>query len=285
MDKDGLINSIVDELKKIEKIVAVVIGGSYASRLHRPDSDIDLGLYYREEKPFKIESIRLLANKLNDKPDPLVSDFGGWGYWVNGGTWLTVKKQRVDFIYRNLDFVEKVIEDCFEGRIESDFYQEPPAGFHSYIYLAEIEENKVLFDSENIMDNLKNKIKIYPTRLKPAIVNKFLWDSEFALSRAKKFAQRGEIYLTVSSLTRISHDLTQVAYTLNEKYFLSEKRVYKDFLKFKIIPAEYLKNMEEILGDAGISDKRLSNSVEKVSQIIEEFKSLAKNFYTPKYTK
>ncbi len=75
MNKDKLIESIVEELKKIPNISAIVIGGSHATGTNRPDSDIDLGLYYKEAHPFSIESIKILANKLNDFPNPIVSNF------------------------------------------------------------------------------------------------------------------------------------------------------------------------------------------------------------------
>lgn len=283
MDKNKLIELVVEELKQIPNISAIVIGGSYATGTNRPDSDIDLGLYYKEVTPFSIESIKILANKLNDFPDPIISDFGGWGKWVNGGTWLTIKGQRVDFIYRNLDFVEKIINDCVEGKIQSDYYQEPPSGFHSYIYLAEIETNKILYDPDNLITDLKNKVKIYPLKLKNKIINVFLWDCEFALSRAQKFAGRNEIHLVSSSLTRISHDLIQVLYALNEVYFFSVKKIYKDFPLFNKIPKNFLVKVEETLGNVGTTKEQLNKSLQLFNGLIEECKQLAKDIYVPKY--
>lgn len=285
MDKNILINSIVKKLKLIPNISAIVLGGSYATGAQRPDSDIDLGLYYREKKPFEIKSITKLANELNDTPDPLVSDFGGWGHWVNGGAWLTIKGQRLDFIYRNLDFVEKVIDNCINGIIESDYYQEPPSGFHSYTYCAEILSNKALYDEENISQTLKDRLKTYPSKLKSKIINGFLWDTEFSLSRARKFASRNEVYLVTSSLTRIAHDLTQVLYALNEVYFLSEKKTYRDIPKFSIVPDNYIEKTEKTLGNIGANIESLTKSLDIFSDLIEEFKTLSKDIYFPKYTK
>jgi len=285
MNKDELIADIEFQLRKIDDIATIVVGGSYATGAQRPDSDIDFGLYYRKSDPFEISDIRALANKLNDLPNPLVSDFGGWGYWINGGTWLTIKGQRVDFIYRNLDLVEKTIENCLNGKIESDFYQDPPAGFHNYIYLAEIEANQVFYDPTGIMTELKKRVQDYSPQLTSAIINKFLWDSEFTLSRARKFATRNEIYLTISSFVRISHDLVQVLYALNNKYFLSEKRAYKDTIKFNRAPKNFLLNVEKLLSNPGSNNTQLLSSLNTFSEFIENFKKLSKNIYTPKYNK
>src|SRR5260370_39009799 len=81
----------------------------------RADSDIDLGLYYNADYPLNIQQVRNIANEFNDLPDPVVTDLGGWGRWVNGGAWLTIQGQRVDFLYRNIDFVSSVIDACNRG--------------------------------------------------------------------------------------------------------------------------------------------------------------------------
>ena len=57
----------------------VVLGGSYASGSQRPDSDIDLGLYYNDDAPLDIAHIRKIAEELNDLPHPVVTNLGEWG--------------------------------------------------------------------------------------------------------------------------------------------------------------------------------------------------------------
>jgi predicted nucleotidyltransferase len=98
-----LVSPLVKRLGEIPGIKAVVLGGSYARGRAQQDSDIDLGLVYSEAAPFSVERIRELAEEVNDTPSPVVTDFYGWGTWVNGGAWLTINGQRVDFIYRNLE--------------------------------------------------------------------------------------------------------------------------------------------------------------------------------------
>ena len=89
-----LVSSLTHRLGAIPGIKAVVLGGSHARGRARPGSDIDLYVYYSEETPFSIESIRELAETVNDTAGPVVTDFYGWGPWVNGGAWLTVNGQR-----------------------------------------------------------------------------------------------------------------------------------------------------------------------------------------------
>jgi predicted nucleotidyltransferase len=121
-----LVSSLTKRLSAIDGIAAVVLAGSHARGCARPESDIDLGILYSEAAPFSIQSVRALAEDVNDTNDPVVTDFYGWGPWVNGGAWLTIGGQRVDFIYRSLEHVERVIAEAEAGRYELDYAQQPP---------------------------------------------------------------------------------------------------------------------------------------------------------------
>src|SRR6185503_17930460 len=98
-----LVSSLTKRLGTIPGIEAVVLGGSHARGRAQPGSDIDLGLFYTEAAPFSIQSVRELAEAVNDTAGPVVTNFYEWGPWVNGGAWLTIGGQRVDFIYRSLE--------------------------------------------------------------------------------------------------------------------------------------------------------------------------------------
>lgn len=94
-------------------VEAIVLGGSRATGTHRPDSDWDLGLYYRgSEQAFDPATLRDLGQ------DGYVSELGEWGPIIDGGGWLTVGDAAVDVIFRDLDRVEQWTEDARAGRFE-----------------------------------------------------------------------------------------------------------------------------------------------------------------------
>src|SRR5262249_59565399 len=95
-----LVASLSQRLGAIRGIQAVVLGGSYARGRARPGSDIDLYLYYSEAARFSIPSLRDLAEVVNGTPGPVVTDFHGWGPWVNGGAWLSPGGAAVAFVDR-----------------------------------------------------------------------------------------------------------------------------------------------------------------------------------------
>ncbi len=158
MDTNELINKIVGELTSVKEIKAVVLGGSYATGLNRSDSDIDFGLYYEKQHPLDINKLSQVIEKLGAKKTSIICTIGEWGRWMNGGTWLKIGNQRVDFIYREIGFVNQTIDECLQGKYHTDYYQQPAFGFYSYIYNAETKYCKTLYDPSQIVSFMKQKV-------------------------------------------------------------------------------------------------------------------------------
>ncbi len=274
-----LISPVVERLAVIDGVEAVALGGSHARGTQLPDSDIDLGLYYREASPFSIEAVRSLAEGINDAPEPVVTGFGRWGRWVNGGAWLVVKGQRLDLLYRSIDDLETTIKECRQGRFESDYYQQPPYGFHSYIYLGELSICQALHDPEGILAVLKSRIDPYPEVLKRAIVNRFLWGAEFTLSQAKKFAARDDVYNATGCTTRAVSALVQVVYALNERYFVGDKGALGEIERFEKKPEGFSMRVAESLSLTGGADA-LVESVRRLDDLLEETVGLCEGLYS-----
>ena len=107
------IAKLAADLSGVAGVVAVVLGGSRATATHRPDSDWDLGVYYRgSRRGLDPEDVRGLGHPGH------VSELGEWGPIVNGGAWLTVGSTPVDVLFRDLDAVERWLGEAREGRFE-----------------------------------------------------------------------------------------------------------------------------------------------------------------------
>ena len=277
MRHNELIGSIIDKLKVVDGLQAIVLGGSWASGTQHADSDIDLGLYYNADYPLDIQQVRNIAYELNDLPEPVVTDLGGWGRWVNGGAWLTIQGQRVDFLYRNIDFVSNVIDACNKGEIQSDYWQQPAYGFHSYIYCAETNICKILYDPGGIIEALKTKVVQYPQPLKEKIIKDFTWSAQFTLDVAKKSARQGDVYFVAGSLARALSCLVQVLYALNETYFISDKRMYRDVEQFALKPLDFVEKVNRILGSPGRVQEELEESLKAVEVLLGEMVALIRH--------
>lgn len=100
-------------LADVPGVVAVVLGGSRASASHGPESDWDLGVYYRgSRRPLDPGDVGRLGHLSQ------VSRLGEWGPIVNGGAWLTVDGVPVDVLFRDLDEVERWLSEAEQGRFE-----------------------------------------------------------------------------------------------------------------------------------------------------------------------
>ena len=67
MDIEKLIQDIVDEVKNVSGVKAIVLGGSRARGMHHAASDVDLGIYYDSSQPLDVNELAKVAAKLDDE--------------------------------------------------------------------------------------------------------------------------------------------------------------------------------------------------------------------------
>lgn len=125
--------ALAAELAALPGAVAVVLGGSRATATHRPDSDWDLGVYYRGSgRPLDPAALRALGHP------GYVSEVGEWGPIVNGGAWLTLDRTPVDVLYRDLDTVQRWLEEARRGRFAVMAQNGYVAGAPTYLPVGEL---------------------------------------------------------------------------------------------------------------------------------------------------
>jgi len=283
-EKARLLEEILDRLRQIASVAAVVLGGSYARGVDRPDSDVDIGLYYNPESPFSIDRIRSVAEEFSiPAVRPVVTEFYEWGPWVNGGAWIQTKAGKVDFLYRNIDQVRQVIEEAQRGVWRHDYDQQPPYGFRSVIYLGETGICVPLYDPEGCVAELKRDVANYPPALKQRIVQDSLWCAEFALASGRASAETGDVYSAAGCVTRVAQYLTQALFALNEQYFVSDKNACAQVEKMACRPANYAARMNSLLGKPGDTTALLRESFEALSMVWREVVGLAGELYQQRY--
>jgi predicted nucleotidyltransferase len=279
-----LVSSLSQRLGAIRGVKAVVLGGSHARGRAQLGSDIDLGLFYSEADPFSIQSIRELAEEVNDTAGPVVAGFYEWGPWINGGAWLIISGHRVDFIYRSFEHMERVVTDAEAGRYEIDYAQQPPFGFFSGSYLGDIAVCIPLVDPEARLAPLKRRVAHYPEALRRALVQDFLWQAEFGLAAfAHKYATRSDGYGTAACLTRTVNQLVLVLFALNSKYLINDKTALAEIAEFECAPREFGPRVQKTLAQLGASSRELVPAVESIAQLFRETGHLAGGLYQPRY--
>jgi predicted nucleotidyltransferase len=278
--QQALVSEMIEALAALNGVEAIALGGSYATGFATDGSDIDLGLLYSDAAPFAIAEIRALAARFNDEPDPVVTNFYEWGRWVNGGAWLTVGGQRVDWLYRSTEHVERVIADAEAGRFEVDSEQMPPFGFFGPTYLGELRACIPLHDPSGRLEQLRKRVSEYPDALRNAVVESQLWAVEFALSSfAAKFCAREQVWLTASTLARCIHQMATALFALNRVYPVNDKTTLLEISRFDRAPSEFGQRAESTLAALGDGRDALETSVRNVRDLFDETVALAGDLY------
>jgi predicted nucleotidyltransferase len=128
-----------ERLAAVPGVQAVTLGGSRAAGTAGPDSDWDFAIYYRGDG-FQPDSLRELGWPGEIFP------IGGWGGGVfNGGAWLTAGQRKVDVHYRDLADVEYRLAEAEAGRFGIERLLFHLAGIPTYVVLAELAINLVLY--------------------------------------------------------------------------------------------------------------------------------------------
>jgi predicted nucleotidyltransferase len=130
------IGTLAAQLAELDGAMGVVLGGSRATGAERPDSDWDLGVYYRgSQRPLDPEHVRGLGHP------GYVSELGEWGPIMDGGAWLTVDGTAVDVLFRDIDTVERWLADAECGRFEVLMQNGYVVGAPTYVLVGELAIN------------------------------------------------------------------------------------------------------------------------------------------------
>lgn len=245
MEIQTLINTIVEKVKHIDGVNAIVLGGSRARGTHAPKSDIDLCIYYHPNHPLDLTALDRVAAELDDSHRTgLLTPIGGWGPWINGGGWLNIQSQAVDFLYRDLKKVETVIDECLAGQVDIVYQPGHPFGFVSAIYLAEIAVCQPLWEADGKLSALKKRVHPYPNALQKALIQKFTWEIDFSIKIAVKSIERKDVVYAVGCCFRSVACMLQVLFALNEEYWLNEKGALLIADKFPLRPNRLKERVE-----------------------------------------
>lgn len=274
MKLENTISMLVNGLKQINGVRAIVLGGSRARGSHNHNSDIDIGIYYDSRSRLDIPALQHVATDLDDAGrQNLVTEVGGWGPWINGGGWLVVNQYPVDFLYRDLNKVSTVMEQCHSGEITVDYQPGHPHGFINSIYFSEIALCKVLWDPSGIIGEMKTRTIPYPPELKKAIIQKFFWEATFALDTGRKGIYKTDLAYIAGCCFRSLSCLNQVLFAVNECYLMNEKGAVAIADSFRMAPRQYSKRVNNIVCLLTEDRDHLEKSFSELRDLTEETKT------------
>jgi predicted nucleotidyltransferase len=228
-------------------VVAVALGGSRATGTHRPDSDWDLGVYFRaSQRPLDAADVRALGH------DGYVSERDEWGPIMNGGAWLTIAATRIDVLYRDLDTVERWIADAEQGRFEVLTQNGYIAGAPTYVPVGE------LAIARPITGNLPRPS--FPAPLASAAPPRWRGKASVALMFAREYARAADTVCCTGMLAQATLCEAQARMAERAEWVLNEKR---------LVERAGLSAVRTRLARAGASADELLATTDEVSKALE----------------
>ncbi|MBV9876644.1 MAG: nucleotidyltransferase domain-containing protein [Verrucomicrobia bacterium] len=266
---------LIEDLKTVPGVRAIVLGGSRARGSGDASSDTDLGIYYDPESPLDTTALNLVASRRDDRKEPgLVTSIGGWGPWINGGGWLRVDGSAVDLLYRDMSRVGSVIDNCIGGNIEVAYQPGHPLGFFSSIYTAEVAVCQALWDPTGWVASSKKYLIDYPEALRRELVRRFGFEAGFCLLIAEKPVRRADVNYVAGCVFRAVSCVLVVLFALNREHWLNEKGALRLAARFPIVPPGFSERVETIWRSVVNDSDSLTSALTMIRGLNDEVKAL-----------
>ncbi|AMC93786.1 hypothetical protein AOC36_07255 [Erysipelothrix larvae] len=266
---DDIMARIVESLKDIQGIEAIVLGGSRAQKTHDEDSDIDIGIYYNDT--LNMDDLSRIVTYLDDEHrDDLLAKPGVWGKWVNGGAWMTIDQKPVDFILRDIHRVKYYLNQCSMGHVTAHYQTGHPHAYFNVMYVGELAICDVLFSRDNDFLSLKKQAEVYPEALKTSIINWFQFEARFSLDLAQKAIIKEDAYYINAHIVRSISSLNQIVFALNKTYCINEKNAVSLIETLPLKPTNYKRSIHLAIAISGEKPQQACELLENLICEIEE---------------
>jgi hypothetical protein len=273
MSPDPFLDHTVSALAEVPGVEAIVLGGSRARGTAHETSDYDLGLYYCAARPLDTSRLLGAARILVDDPDRAeVTPIGGWGPWIVGGAWLSIKGHKVDLLYRSVDAVAQVIANCRGGNISMHYQPGHPHGFCSATWMGEVALCQPLYDPQSALAKLKAIALPYPPQLREALIRRFQWEIPFSVKNAEPAISSGEQMHVAGCVYRALACIAQVLFALNERHLINEKAALSEAAAFPLTIPALMPRVAEIWRLIG--GKQFEPALAALREIDQELKAL-----------
>lgn len=254
---DSVIEPVVSALAGLAGIEAIVLGGSRARGDASPNSDYDLGLYYKSSTLFRVEALEEAVRPLVDPGTRAsLTPIGEWGPWIIGGGWLKVQSKPVDLLYRNLDAVDAVLHDALDGKLRIDYQPGHPHGFLSTIWLAEIHYARPLYDPNGALGRLKSQLDPYPRALAETLVSRFQWEIGFSIGSAVKALDRGDPTYVAGAMFQALACAGHVICAINGTHVMNEKGLMRLAAAQRLKPDRFAERVNSLWAHFGTGNAR-----------------------------
>ncbi len=233
---------------------AISLGGSLSKGSGDQHSDIDFYLFAEQVAP---EAARAAAIRglPGIEGEPWVGFDFEESWWGSSGN-FRYKGFLVESTVRSVGRIDRVLQDCLDGKVENIPTTWNPFGFYNHCYLSDIKHAVSLEDPAGLLASWKSKIAIYPPKLKQTISAKHLPAARFWLDNPHYLSaiKRQDLVYTTSIVQSSLHHVIQLVYAANETYYGGDKKNLEAVEKMRLKPADFRQRAEKLLVAPGDVD-------------------------------
>jgi hypothetical protein len=109
--------------------------------------------------------------------------------------------------------------------------------------------------------------------MRRALIDKHLFDAQFETEIALGPAERGDVAYVSQCLSRVTGFMVLVLHALNHRFFLNEKNAFMESGHFALLPNNFHREVECILGSLGNSSAELTRNTITMLEVVTNLRS------------
>jgi hypothetical protein len=263
---DARLHEMAASLAEVPGVTGVLLGGSRARGTHTPDSDTDLGVYYRA--PLDVAALAEAARFFGG-PAARITSPGEWGPWVDGGGWLTVDGAAVDWIYRDVVRVGRSCADAEQGRYAFHAQVGHPLGVPDFAYAGEVALGVILADPTGELAALQRRARVFPPALRERLVAG-LWEADFLAGVARKAVPRGDSAYLAGCLFRLVGVCAHALHGAAGRWLVNEKGAVAAAAALPGAPPRFAERVDAVFADLDGDPVHLATALDAAVDLVLE---------------
>jgi hypothetical protein len=243
---DGVIDGLVPMFRRIVRGQYVIaLSGSIAKGKADAFSDVDFWIF--AEGAVDWDERRAIMEDYSDTPDDVYIG-GKWDQPAEYGN-LVYQGVTVESSLQSVGSGERIIAACMAGKIAVEPTVWTIHGYYNHCTLSVIHSARGLDDPQAILREWKERLAVYPPKLKQAIVDKHLKDAHFWIDNFHYLSaiERGDVVYTAGIVQQTLHNLIQVLFAVNEAYFAGDKKALDYVDGFAKKPSDFREHVHHLL--------------------------------------
>lgn len=241
IERDKFAEPIADLIGHLERMNlgnwALTAGGSTSKGTSDHLSDLDLRLYH--ETPLPWPSVT----------DPV------WREYVQAEDSWRLRGYMIDPISpRPFKDVEAELDRLIAGEM---LRPDMVWTLWGYRLLPDIANQVAFYDNTGTIARWKDKIAVFPAKLKRAILDHHLGSIEYWRTdyHYRNKVERGDAVFLAGLSSKLTHSLLEILFAVNEVYFPGDGNNLKLASTFQIAPADFVSRVESALYPSAGEDK------------------------------